>query len=165
MTTPLFNTDPAFVGIEALKRAHGDQIARFESWAAGDDWEMFHASHYDWWAFPINRSSSYGLQWTVYAGDIARLQEDAAFLARYLRGVELVAASWGWDAPGRRYLPQPKPGQAWHHWPVRLHKAALSVQLFGYAEWFESLKTYAGDLMQQGERMEYAGHDLSWLFR
>ena len=125
---------------------------------------MFHSSHYDWWAFPIDRPSSYGLKYTVYSGEISRLREDAAFLERYARGIQLVSASWGWDAPGCRPLPAPRPGQSWRRWPVRLFKAALSAQLFGYDALFQSLKTYARGLMRQGEEIAYAGHDLSWLF-
>jgi hypothetical protein len=78
--------------------------------------------------------------------------------------VELVAASWGWDIQKKDYIHQPAQGQSWHHWPVRLFKAALSVQLFRYDDLFVSLKLYAFDLMRQGEAMEFNNHDLSWLF-
>ena len=159
-----FNTDPAFVGLEKLKQAHAAQIAEFVAWAARGDWERFHSSHYDWWAFPIDRSSAYGLKWTVYEGEIAGLKRDARFLERYLRGVELVSASWGWDIHQKSPIPHPRPGQSWHHWPVRLFKVALSVRLFGYDELFGSLKTYARELMKGGEDMTFNGHDLSWLF-
>jgi hypothetical protein len=159
-----FNTDSAFAGLDRLKTTHSDQIEKFEIWAARGEWELFHSSHYDWWTFPIQKPSAYGLEWTVYEGEVSILKNDAQFLQRYQRGVELVSASWGWDLLKKDYITQPAPGQSWHHWPVRLFKAALSVQLFGYDEFFDSLKLYALDLLRQGEAMEFNGHDLSWLF-
>lgn len=158
------NHDKAFVGLESLKQTHRQQISEFESWAAQGKWELFHTSHYDWWVFPIHKPSSYGLAWTIYEGDADILHQDTEFRHNYERGVELVSASWGWDLAGSRLLPNPMPGQCWHHWPVRLFKAALSVHLFGYTGFFNSLKTYAISLMETGEPMEFSGHDLSWLF-
>lgn len=159
-----FNSDPSFVGIEELKKIHARQVADFERWAAAGDWERFHASHYDWWAFPISRHSAYGMKYVVFEGEIAELKQDPVFVEKYLAGVRLVAASWGWDLLGCRYIEHPQPGQSWHHWPVRLFKAAQSVRLFGYEDYFASLKIFALDLIQMGEKMEYNGWDLSWLF-
>ncbi len=159
-----FNTDRSFVGLEKLKQTHQEQIARFEDWASRQAWDRFHSSHYDWWTFPIDRSSAYGLTWTVYEGEVAALKQDAGFIQRYLRGVTLVSAAWGWDVNAAARLPHPHPDQRWQHWPVRLFKAARSVQLFGYESLFASLKTYALDLLRQGEGFSYNGHDLSWLF-
>lgn len=152
------------MGLKQLKQTHRDQIAIFEAWSAVGNWELFHTSHYDWWVFPIHKPSSYGLAWTVYEGDVVVLKQDAGFVHDYQRGVELVSASWGWNLAGSCPLPNPLPGQSWHHWPVRLFKAALSVQLFGYEALFSSLKKYALRLMSAGELMEFSGHDLSWLF-
>lgn len=159
-----FNTDPTFVGIHSLKQKHAAQIAQFETWAANNEWGTFHSSHYDWWTFPIDRPSAYGMQYVVFEGEIQTLREDPVFLDRYRRGVSLVAASWGWDVWKAEYIADPKPGQSWHDWPVRLFKAALSVQLFSEAALFESLKKYASDLIRQGHNMSYGGKDLSWLF-
>jgi hypothetical protein len=147
-----------------LIERHTLQIADFEAWAADGNWEKFHTIHYDWWAFPINKSSGYGLAWTVYEGDIAALKLDANFTGRFQLGLELVAASWGWDLKRAAYIIDLQPGQSWHHWPVRLFKAALSAQLFGYHDLFGSLKHYAEELMNSGEIMEFNGYDLSWLF-
>ena len=159
-----FNTDPTFVGIHSLKQKHAAQVAQFETWAANNEWGTFHSSHYDWWTFPIDRPSAYGMQYVVFEGEIQTLREDPVFLDRYRRGVSLVAASWGWDVWKAEYIADPKPGQSWHDWPVRLFKAARSVQLFSEAALFESLKKYASDLIRQGHNMSYGGKDLSWLF-
>ena len=160
-----FNQDKHFVGIAALKQKHAGQIAQFREWSSRKDWERFHSSHYDWWAFPISQPSAYGLAYSVFAGEVGELKQDASFVADYRQGIELVAASWGWDLAAGAALAQPAPGQSWHHWPVRLFKAAQSVQLFGYPELFDSLNVYAHILMKQGQEMSYGGHDLSWLFK
>ena len=76
------NTDPSFVGLEGLIRTHAEQIAPFEGWAAAGDWERFHRSHYDWWVFPVDRRSSWGLQWTVYEGEVARPRNGSSCLSR-----------------------------------------------------------------------------------
>ena len=159
-----YNTDRSFVGVPKLMARHAEQIADFERWAAASDWKRFHSSHYDWWAFPIDRPSAYGLAWTVYEGEIAALNEDLEFVRRFLRGEELLAASWGWDLKMADDIANPAAGQSWRQWPVRLFKAALSAKLFGHADVFESLKKYALMRMAGGEVFEYRGHDLSWLF-
>jgi hypothetical protein len=158
------NTDRSFVGLSRLKERHAQQINEFEKWAAAGNWKKFHNSHYDWWTFPISRPSAYGLAWTVYEGDVAELNQDPEFVRRFLRGEELVAASWGWDLQKADHLPNPAKVQRWHRWPVRLYKAAQSAQLFGHEDVFASLKKYALALMDAGEKFEYRGHDLSWLF-
>jgi hypothetical protein len=140
-------------------------LALFQQWAKASQWKMFHTSHYDWWMFPIDDPSRFGFAWTVYEGDIAELKKDAAFLERYLRGAELLAASWGWDLYQRRYLPNPTRDQCWQHWPIRLYKASKSLKLFGYDDHFESMKQYANDLLRAGESMNWNGKDLSKLFK
>ena len=158
------NTSPQFVGITQLKAKLNWQLDLFEAWAQRGEWMQLHTAHYDWWMFPIDFTSAYGLAYTVYEGDIAELKRDTEYLRNYLRGAQLVMMSWGGDMLTADYLPNPAPDQRWQHWPVRLFKAARSLQLFGYSEHFESLKKYARILMDAGEEMEYSGHDLSWLF-
>lgn len=159
-----FNTDPSFAGIARLKKTLINQVNEFESWVSTNDWNSFHHSHYDWWAFPIDRPSSYGFMWTVYEGEIAELKKDSHFVSKHIHGIELLAASWGWDLFGRVYIPNPHPEQKWQDWPVRLFKASLSAKIFEYHEIFESLKMYALDLIKRGRILSYGGKDLSWLF-
>lgn len=159
------NEEPSFVGVAALKERHAAQVTEFESWAARGDWARFHASHYDWWAFPIDRPSNLGWAYVICAREAADLAADPAFAARFLRGVELVAASLGWDLAACCPVTDSQPGQGWHDWPVRLHKMARSARLLGFAEAFESLRTHALALIAAGNRFEYGGTDLAWLFR
>jgi hypothetical protein len=157
------NKDPRFVGIAGLKREQAKQLADFERWAARGDWQAIHKGHYDWWMFPIDESSQHGDAYTVYPGDIAELKQDPEYVRSYLRGVELLALAWGWDLAKRQYVPNPQPGQAWSRWPIRLYKAARSLQLFGYTDEFESLKIFALKLIDTGEPFQFGG-DLSKLF-
>jgi hypothetical protein len=106
-----FNTSPEFAGLKALKAAHARQIELFEAWAAAKEWAAFHSNHYDWWTFPIDQPSAYGFKWVVYEGDIARLIEDAEFMQTYRRGLELLAASWGWDLQAQGCISDPLPTQ------------------------------------------------------
>lgn len=159
------NESPEFAGVEGIKARHRQQLAQFEQWAAGQQWQRFHDSHYDWWMFPMDRDSrGQGAKWTVYEGDVTELKQDPEYVRRYLRGVELLMASWGWDLEKEAFVPNPSPQQRWHHWPVRLFKAASSLRLFGFETEFASLQKYARMLMERGESLSYSGHDLGWLF-
>lgn len=158
------NEHPDFVGLAALKKEHARQIEVFERWAATENWSRFHYSHYDWWAFPIDQRSSFGLKYTVYAGDIAELLTDAGFVTRHIRGVELVAASWGWDVQATARLLNPHPKQSWQGCAIRLYKAALSARLFGHTHLFKSLARFANELLDAGESLSYGGDDLASLF-
>jgi hypothetical protein len=159
------NTNPQFVGVPAIKEKQKEQLDLFEAWASKDEWHNFHDSHYDWWMFPIDEPSSYGYAWTVYKGDVEELKKDGAYVKNYLRGVELLALSWGWDLLKRKYIENPKLNQEWQHWPIRLYKASKSLKLFGFEEYFGSMKMFAKDLMLKGNSMEYNGRDLSLLFK
>ena len=158
------NTSPDFVGLAQLKRQQADQLARFERLAAHDDWRTIHSDHYDWWMFPIDEHSQHGAAYIVYPGDIADLKQDAAYVRSYLRGVELLALAWGWDLKRRTYVEHPAPGQTWSNWPIRLYKAARSLQLFGFTEEFESLRAFALDLIRRKQSLRYGRDDLALLF-
>jgi hypothetical protein len=158
------NQDPSFVGLPALKHKQAAQLARFERLAAAGDWQGIHQDHYDWWMFPIDEHSQHGAAYVVYPGDIADLKRDPEFVRSYLRGVELLALAWGWDLAARRPVARPGRGQAWSRWPIRLYKAARSLQLFGFTAEFESLKAFALELLARGESLRYGRDDLALLF-
>jgi hypothetical protein len=158
------NQHPSFVGLAALKRKQAGQLARFEQLASVGDWQAIHRDHYDWWMFPIDEHSQHGAAYVVYAGDIAELKRDREFVRSYLRGVELLALAWGWELSARQWVAKPVPGQRWSHWPIRLYKAARSLQLFGFDEQFESLKAFALELLARGESLRYGNDDLALLF-
>jgi hypothetical protein len=69
------STNPEFVNIPALIERHAAQVADFEQWASAGNWQAFHDHHYDWWAFPIDKPSSYAFAYTVYSGEITQMWE------------------------------------------------------------------------------------------
>ena len=106
------NETPEFVGLEYLKKKHAAQIAEFESWAASADWMLFHHSHYDWWTFPYGcHTSSYGAAYAIYEHEVELLKQDKEFIRLYLRGVELLMLSWGWNLNGRCHIQNSDPDQ------------------------------------------------------
>lgn len=153
-----------FIGLEALRTEHARQVAAFEDWAAVQDWYAFHVNHYDWWAYPVNRRSSYGERYKLTDDALDALRRDDAFLTRWRRGVALGCLAWGWELAQARYVETPEPGQAWAHWPVRLYKMAVSAMLLGQSDVLASLCALADDQMAKGEDFTYNGRDLRWVF-
>ena len=106
------NTHPDFLGLQVIKSEHAAQISRFQDWARrgyGD----FHHNHYDWWAFPIDEPSSKGYRYVVLKGDIEDLKKDREFMARYITGLNLLCASWGWNLNGACELSGGTQHQRW----------------------------------------------------
>jgi len=99
------------------------------------------------------------------AHDVAKLVDEEAYIRNYLRGAELLSLSYVWDLYRGSYIVGPHRDQGWQGWPIRLYKASKSLKLFGFSHLFESLRAYANDLMDNGERMEYNVRDLGLLFR
>jgi hypothetical protein len=158
------NTDPAFKGMPAIKDKQRETLEMFQEAATRSAWMEIHQQHYDWWMFPIDEPSAHGVAWTVYEGDVAELKADSEYMERYLLGVELLAAAWGWDLQQGCPLREPQPDQCWQRWPIRLYKAARSVQLFGFNKEFASLRSLGQELIRRGESMYYR-RDLSGLFQ
>lgn len=158
------NEHSDFVGIFPLMARQKRQLDDFEKWAAAGDWREIHLAHYDWWMFPIDAPSSYGYAWTVYEGDITALKQHADYIQNYLRGVELLALSWGWDLAKQDFIANPAADQRWFDWPIRLYKCAKSLQLFGFETEFESMRQYALHLIGENTPMEYNGRDLGEFF-
>lgn len=106
-----------------------------------------------------------GFAYTVYDEEINQLRQDAGFMKDLVLGAELLMRSWGWDMTRGCHIEHPLPVQDWQHWPIRLHKCARSLQLFGCQKEFESVRQYARGLMHEGVCLQYQGKDLSELFR
>jgi hypothetical protein len=165
MTELKRNTYPEFVGLDELKRKHKAQLDDFELWAAEGKWYDFHYSHYDWWMFPYDKPSAYGRAYTIYEYEVSELKKDDIFIERYLRGVELLLMSWGWDLHRQSFVENPDRGQKWANWPIRLYKCGCSLLLFGFYNTFISVQKYARHLIDEGHDFRYDGEDRSELFR
>ena len=158
------NEHTDFVGLKALKEKQASQLALFEVWAKSHDWMQFHSSHYDWWMFPFSKPSQFGFAYVVCESEIRELKQGPDFVSNYLRGVELLLLSWGWDLQKECVITEPDHNQSWHNWPIRLYKCAVSLQEFGYTAEFNSVRSYARLLLKQGVSFEYNGKDLSTIF-
>jgi len=158
------NEHTDFVGLNALKVKQASQLALFEEWARTHEWMQFHTSHYDWWMFPFSKRSQFGFAYVIYETEIRELKKDPAFVSNYLRGVELLLLSWGWDLHKEAAIPEPDYDQSWQNWPIRLYKCAVSLQEFGYVAEFNSVRNYARFLLKQGVSFQYNGKDLSTIF-
>ena len=159
------NDHPDFVGIDQLKQKQAWQLEQFEQWADHANWMDFHANHYDWWMFPYDEPSSQGFRWTVYETEVLELKQDSGFVKNYLRGVELLLLSWGWQLQEQHLVEQPGINQDWADWPIRLYKCSRSLKLFGYQSEFESTKKYAQSLLKEGVSFSYNGRDLAVLYQ
>ena len=135
---------PAEKKAKTIKDKQAEQLKQFEAWAAKNDWQTFHASHYDWWMFPITRDSQgQGNTYTLDAESTRLLKNDPEFMQNFRRGVELVARSWGWEVKNSQLTDHPTADQKWANWPVRLGKMADSMKLFDQKDDLESMKNYA----------------------
>lgn len=158
------NQNSSFIGLEKLKQKHFSQYTQFVAWADNREWQQFHNNHYDWWMFPINQGSSYGLEYTVYADDVELLKQDEPFIKNYLHGVELLALAWGWDLKNQCLISKPDKNQCWQNWSIRLQKAIMSLLLFGYKTEAKSLLLYAQSLINQNVNLHYRNKDLKHYF-
>lgn len=134
MVTPATNTEPDFVGVDAIAEKHRAQVQLFCDWAAAHDWAAFHSHHYDWWTFPIDAPSSFGFGYTVYETERAQLSAAPGFLNTLEEAARLLLLSWGWDAITNAPVAHPEPNQSWQHWPIRWSKCAQSLELFGLTD-------------------------------
>ena len=158
------NEHSEFVGLNALKAKQAFQLSLFEEWVEKKDWRQFHVSHYDWWMFPYSKPGRLGYAYVVYESEIHDLKLDPDFIQNYLRGVELLLLSWGWNLQKENLITHPDIHQEWQHWPIRLYKCAFSLMEFGFSTEFNSVRKFAILLLKQGNSFEYNGRDLSQLF-
>ncbi len=138
--TSQFATKP-----DLIKNKLSQQLVQFETWAAAGDWERFTPkySHYDWWMFPVSRSSQqYGDTFAVSQEDVAALKADKEFMQKYRQGVKLVLKSWGWDAETHGPVVNGKPEQRWTGYGVRLGKMAQSLDLFGEETLYQEVQRF-----------------------
>lgn len=133
--------------IKRVKEKNAEQVKAFEQWAEKKDWIRFtpQYSHYDWWAFPISRSSlGQGDKYAVNSVEIQALKADDDFMRNYRRSVELVVNSWGWDL--NKDVPiaadEITSDQLWTGYGVRLGKMADSLKLFDEKDLYRKLQHF-----------------------
>ncbi len=125
---------PGFVGIPTLKLKQEHLLEDFKAIANADDpdWgliagERYSArKHFDWWAFPIKKTSSRP-EYEVNDAIIAKLKRDKEYMARYRAIVGYLMRSYGWDIENNVAIDN---GRAWSGYEVRLNKMRRSLHEF-----------------------------------
>lgn len=126
---------------EEIKQLQTWQLQRFNKWAKEGDWKSIHDAHFDWWMFPLDRSSQgYGDRFKLESHDIEVLKKDPVFIHNLREGSIRVLEAWGWDLQKGSDIDSRKisEGQSWSHWPVRLAKIADSLKLFEQHDLFNN---------------------------
>ena len=145
-----------YIGNENLKRKLHEQVEKFEKLTKSSSFREIQSSHFDWWTFPINESSSHGLSYTVSSKVVGELKKDEQFVSELRKAVHFVLFAWGWDVERADFVDKPHKDQKWSNWPVRLYKASRSCFLFGQTDLYESLKKFAGELNNKGNSLKFS---------
>ena len=118
----------AFIGTTQLIRQTTLQTSLFKDWITQSKWRNFWGSgeHFDWWAFPIDASSSHGDRFNV-APAIHELRENAEFLNAVLENAQLLAIGLGYVLVTGQII---DPARA-DHYAVRLYKCGRALHLWG----------------------------------
>ncbi len=135
-------TKASLCKVDEIKKKQKTQLSQLKALAEAGEWQHLatHTRHphsgFDWWMFPVDRSSaSYKGRYAVSADDIKELKKDLQFMKSYRNGVVLVAQSWGWDLEKGISIPE----RSWSGYEVRLGKMLSSLRLFGQADLRENL--------------------------
>ena len=131
-----------FVALEQLDAMHKKQLDFFEQRTKSQEFVAIHSSHYDWWFFPIDERSGHGYKFTVTEEEVEMLKKDLVYMQNLRRGIHLLLFAWGFDSNTNQFVKNPKKGQQWTRYPVRLYKAGRCAQIFGEAKLFDSILTF-----------------------
>ena len=115
---------------EMIKEECIHQSLQFINWDKNQKYSNFHSSHYDWWAFPVDKPSSYGEKYQITSEERSKLLLDQAFLNALRTNAILVCRSWGYDLENGKSLTTLTKEQRWQRWPIRLYKMSCSLELF-----------------------------------
>jgi hypothetical protein len=91
--------------------------------------------------FPIKEDSAYGFKYSVFQDDVEALNE-TEFIKNYLRGINLISLSWGWDIEKLEPVKNPDLTQKYNNYDIRLRKIGQSLKLFKQEKYFDSLNSF-----------------------
>ena len=141
-------------GDEDLMNRNIEQHQKFSEWAAKKDWNNFHNSHFDWWAFPIDEvSNSYGQKFAVPQESLTKFRQDPDFLKRLDENLINTSKSYGWDLLEEKWFgddvrdPNQVPQKLSQ---IRLYKMARSALVLGRCAHFRSLQKMYDNLTSFG---------------
>lgn len=103
-------------------------LTQLQAFSGNKDYNAIHSHHYDWWMFPIDRSSTgKGEKFRLSDRHFTALSQNSAFLKDYVEGIRIVLDAWGWDLKNKRDISNGS--QRWDGYGIRLAKTANSLQL------------------------------------
>ena len=153
-------TYTTYGGDQDLITRNSEQHQKFSEWTANRDWEQFHNSHFDWWAFPIDEASNtYGQQFAIPPETITKLRADQDFQKKLSENLTNAARAYGWDISGKKWIGDDTrdenqvPGSLAQ---IRLYKMARSALVLGHCSHFRSLQRMYDNLTSFGW---YKGQD------
>lgn len=104
-------------------------LSKIQEYYKNNHFSQIRLSHFDWWLFPIDRSSQgKGERFKLNDSQIKILVQNITFLTRYIEGIRIVLSCWGWDLFNKRAISSKS--QYWDGYGIRLAKLANSLQLF-----------------------------------
>lgn len=140
------------------------QRSHFAKWNAQQKWASFHSAHYDWWAFPIDKPSSYGSAYQVGKEEHAKLIKDEEFIQALRDNAVFVCRSWGWELGEGVPIVTKDGHQKWQDWPVRLYKMTLSLEIFEQHDLLRNAVKYGLSLIEQKKYFVFRKTDLALFF-
>ena len=136
----------------------------FKQWADKKKWGAIHEAHYDWWAFPIDRPSSYGSAYQIGTDEFDHLSTDKEFIEALRINSIIVCQAWGWDLiKGEKIITKEK-DQKWQDWPVRLYKMSMSLELFKQDDLLRNAVKYGNELIKEKKYFTFRKNDLGEFF-
>ena len=153
-----------FGGVENLIAEQAEQVKKFETWAAAQDWKKFHSEHFDWWTFPVDRGSAgFGFRYDINGQPLEELKQRPDYLKSLSRAADLYMQSMAWDLKKQDWMDKPDfdRGQdpTKHINRARLFKVARSLQIHNLDDEFKSVRTMAHSLRSGGYPI---GNDAFW---
>lgn len=104
-------------------------LTQLQAFSRSKDYNAIRSHHYDWWMFPIDRSTTgKGEKFRLSSHHFTTLAQHPAFIKDYIEGIRIVLDAWGWDLKNKRDIS--KGSQRWDGYGIRLAKMANSLQLF-----------------------------------
>jgi hypothetical protein len=154
--------EPDFLGVTALIVKQHSQLNQFRIWQKNQQWHDLHNAHFDWWMYPLNRTSSgENGRYTVNNNHVEILKKNASFMRDYREGVEILLQAWGWDIQSHTMLSNPAAYQSWpkpemlngiwSNHKIRIGKVLDSLNLFGQNDLFREVQLFARDLIKDNK--------------
>jgi hypothetical protein len=134
------------LNVPLMKTKQAITLSILEQRAARSDWDAINSDHFDWWLFPVDDGRL--PEFNIHSeGEAISLRNDAVWMDKYRKSIEIVSKAMGWDVMKSRPSSDID-GVSWDriscsNKDVRLAKMIRSTWLLGVRDVFYSLKEFA----------------------